>query len=150
MKSGFRLPAPGFRRVRCAISSWSIARAQRSRLERGALAVDEALKIAIGIASALDAAHRAGITHRDLKPGNIFLTKAGAKLLDFGLAKAGGPAEAGPYVQAGVGAGFSRPGFSAAPTTPANLTAQVTPGRRAHTRGRDNGAAATDLEETLH
>jgi serine/threonine protein kinase len=40
------------------------------------------------IADALDKAHRAGIVHRDLKPGNIMLTKAGVKLLDFGLAKA--------------------------------------------------------------
>ena len=54
------------------------------------LPVNEALTIAVQIASALDRAHRAGITHRDLKPGNIMLTKAGAKLLDFGLAKARG------------------------------------------------------------
>ena len=57
------------------------------RLTRGALPLDQALTTAIEIASALDKAHRAGITHRDLKPGNIMLTKAGAKLLDFGLAK---------------------------------------------------------------
>jgi serine/threonine protein kinase len=49
--------------------------------------LSEALKIAVEISSALDKAHRSGIVHRDLKPGNVMLTKAGAKLLDFGLAK---------------------------------------------------------------
>ena len=57
------------------------------RLEKGALPLDQALQIAIQIADALDKAHRQGIVHRDLKPGNIMLTQAGAKLLDFGLAK---------------------------------------------------------------
>jgi serine/threonine protein kinase len=57
-----------------------------ARLTRGALPLDEALKTAIEIGSALDMAHRAGIVHRDLKPSNVMLTKAGAKLLDFGLA----------------------------------------------------------------
>jgi serine/threonine protein kinase len=57
------------------------------RLERGALPLDEALKIAIEIADALDKAHRQGIVHRDLKPANVMLTKTGVKLLDFGLAK---------------------------------------------------------------
>jgi eukaryotic-like serine/threonine-protein kinase len=58
-----------------------------SRLEKGALPLDQALQYAIQIADALDKAHRHGIVHRDLKPGNIMLTKSGVKLLDFGLAK---------------------------------------------------------------
>ncbi|HEX5473514.1 MAG TPA: protein kinase [Vicinamibacterales bacterium] len=58
------------------------------RLTRGPLPVPEALGAAAQIADALDRAHRAGIVHRDLKPGNVMLTRAGVKLLDFGLAKA--------------------------------------------------------------
>jgi serine/threonine-protein kinase len=57
------------------------------RLERGALPLQEALAISTQIADALDRAHRQGVVHRDLKPSNIMLTKSGAKLLDFGLAK---------------------------------------------------------------
>src|SRR5271169_6383470 len=58
------------------------------RLEKGPLPVAQVLQYGTQVASALDKAHRHGVTHRDLKPGNIMLTKAGAKLLDFGLAKA--------------------------------------------------------------
>ena len=57
------------------------------RLKRGGLPLENALKYAEQIADALAKAHRAGIVHRDLKPSNIFLTKQGAKILDFGLAK---------------------------------------------------------------
>ena len=57
------------------------------RLERGALPLEQALRIAIEVTDALDRAHRQNIVHRDLKPGNIMLTKSVAKLLDFGLAR---------------------------------------------------------------
>jgi eukaryotic-like serine/threonine-protein kinase len=54
---------------------------------KGPLAVEFAVPIALQIASALEAAHHKGILHRDLKPANVLITEAGAKLLDFGLAK---------------------------------------------------------------
>jgi Tol biopolymer transport system component len=57
------------------------------RIERGPLSIKDTLDVGIQIAGALAAAHRAGIVHRDLKPGNVMLTRAGARLLDFGLAR---------------------------------------------------------------
>jgi Tol biopolymer transport system component len=60
------------------------------RLEKGALPLQQLLRVAAQVADALDKAHRQGVVHRDLKPGNIMLTKSGAKLLDFGLAKSTG------------------------------------------------------------
>ncbi len=58
-----------------------------ARLKKGPLALNEVLKIGIEITDALAKAHRLGLVHRDLKPSNIMLTKNGAKLMDFGLAK---------------------------------------------------------------
>ena len=57
------------------------------RLRKGAVSLNELLKMGIEVAHALETAHRAGIVHRDLKPGNVMLTKAGAKLMDFGLGR---------------------------------------------------------------
>jgi len=61
------------------------------RLAAGPMSTEEVLRYGIEIAEALDKAHKQGIVHRDLKPSNVMLTKSGAKLLDFGLAKAAAP-----------------------------------------------------------
>src|SRR5499425_3690509 len=57
------------------------------RLEKGPLPLEQVLKLGAQMADAREKAHRSGVVHRDLKPGNIMLTATGAKLLDFGLAK---------------------------------------------------------------
>ena len=77
------------------------------RLGKGPLSLKESLKIGIEVCEALEAAQKAGIVHRDLKPANIMLTKNGAKLMDFGLAK--------PSAM-GIGSSASAPLLSAAKT----------------------------------
>jgi len=76
------------------------------RLDTGPLPLAQALQCGIEIAEALEKAHKSGIVHRDLKPGNIMLTKAGAKLLDFGLAK---PVEGLAGMTSGSAATMSQP-----------------------------------------
>jgi Tol biopolymer transport system component len=97
------------------------------RTARGAVPLNELLKIGIAVAEALEVAHRAGIVHRDLKPGNIMLTKSGAKLMDFGLAKA-------RAVPAMIPAGTS--GGPLSPSTPTlNLTSLTSPASPLTQRG---------------
>lgn len=57
------------------------------RLRKGPMPLDQVLKHGMEICDGLEKAHRSGVIHRDLKPGNIILTRSGAKILDFGLAK---------------------------------------------------------------
>lgn len=88
------------------------------RLLKGALPLPEVLRLGAQIADALDRAHRAGVVHRDLKPGNVMLARSGAKLMDFGLARA--TVAAGPV----SGSGATMAALTHLPTMASPLTAE--------------------------
>ena len=88
------------------------------RLRKGPLATAELVRFGAQISDALDRAHRAGVVHRDLKPGNVMITRGGAKLMDFGLARATGVA--GPVGSSSV----TMSALSQSPTVAHALTAE--------------------------
>src|SRR5215470_8956959 len=78
------------------------------RLHKGRLPLEQVFKVGEEVCEGLEKAHRSGVVHRDLKPSNIMLTKSGAKLMDFGLAKAPGTT-VGTRSSSNSGATMSRP-----------------------------------------
>ena len=105
----------------------------RERLARGPLPLAEALRIAIGVARGLAAAHAAGVVHRDLKPANVMITSTGlVKVLDFGLARRPPPVEPGGE---SVGVTLSIPTAEHAFVgTPAYMSPEQAAGRPADAR----------------
>jgi serine/threonine-protein kinase len=102
------------------------------KLKAGPLAIDDALRLALQIAGALEAAHDKGVVHRDLKPANIMITReAQVKVLDFGLAKAfaGNPSEASPAHSPALSLAMTQAGLilgTAAYMSPEQASGQAT------------------------
>ncbi|WP_091349000.1 serine/threonine-protein kinase [Micromonospora rhizosphaerae] len=92
------------------------------RLAGGPLAWPEAVRVAGQVAAALAAAHRIGVVHRDIKPGNVMLTETGAKVLDFGIAALAGPRLAGQTgeLMMGTPAYFAPERMTPGPPNPAS------------------------------
>jgi serine/threonine protein kinase len=93
--------------VRFLVMEFTEGETLAARLQRGALAIGDAIESAAQMADALAAAHRLGIVHRDLKPANVMLTAYGVKLLDFGLAALRPPLGT---IEGGLGNGSTPPG----------------------------------------
>jgi hypothetical protein len=121
-----------------------------TRLEKGAVPVEETIRLALGVAEALEAAHERGIVHRDLKPSNIMIadedaagsTAAGArvKVLDFGLAKA---------LEGDQAAAHSDPRLSFSPTVTAMTAAHVILGTAAYMSPEQARGQATDRRSDI-
>src|SRR6266508_5848285 len=111
---GAGVRSPSDQRIRFLVMELIEGESLAERLAKGPLPLNQALQYGIEIIDALSSAHRRGIVHRDVKPGNVMLTKAGAKLLDFGLAKSGPVVASAPHTE------------TAWTMTPPDLTAQGT------------------------
>lgn len=113
-----------------------------SRIDSGPMPLRDVIRYGAEIAEALDAAHRMGVVHRDLKPGNVMLTKNGAKLLDFGLAKNALP----PVTTEGATGRLTREGMVVG--TPQHMAPEQLEGRPADPR-MDIYALGTLLYEMI-
>jgi serine/threonine-protein kinase len=112
---------PGGERVPYLVLELVEGQSLADRLRFGPLPWPQAVTTAAEVASALAAAHRIGVVHHDVKPGNVMLTRAGAKVLDFGIAAlVGGPPAAGGGRLAGTPAYAAPERLRPVPATPAS------------------------------